>query len=210
MPTPDPARVPIAVTIIAAVDQLVRDRGWSATTMTDVAAAAGVSRQSVYNEFGSRPGLVQAYVLREVETLIAGVEQAVRARAGDARGALHAAFAQFLKLASDEPLVKAIVADAEGGELVQLLTQLGRSVAVERVGALIVEVWPQVAARDAELVADSLARLAISHALLPMATPRQIAADVTRLIGPFVDEIVGASSSTAGSAHRSTAGSGRS
>lgn len=210
MPTPEPARVPIAATIIAAVDQLVRERGWSATTMTDVAAAAGVSRQSVYNEFGSRPGLVRAYVLREIDTLIAGVEEAVRARARDARGALHAAFAQFLRLASDEPLVKAIIADADGGELVQLLTQLGRSVAVERVGALIVEVWPQVATRDAELVADSLARLAISHALLPMATPRQIAADVTRLIGPFVDEVVGASSSTAGSAYRSAAGSGRS
>lgn len=192
---PDPVRPAVAATIVAAVDQLVRERGWSATTMSDVAAAAGVSRQTVYNEFGSRPALVRAYVLREIETLVASAEEAVRASIGDARGALQAAFTQFLKLASDEPLVKVIVADADGGELVTLLTQLGRSVAVERVGALIVEVWPQVSARDAELLADSLARLAISHALLPMAAPRQIAADVTRLIGPFVDEIVGDASS---------------
>ena len=118
---------------------------------------------------------MRAYVLREIEALITGVEDAVRARAEDARGALFAAFSEFLKLASDEPLVTVIVDDADGGELVQLLTRLGRSVAVERVGGLIVEVWPQVSRADADLVADALARLAISHALLPMEPPEQIA-----------------------------------
>jgi AcrR family transcriptional regulator len=195
VPYPEAARTLLRATIVNAVDDLVRTRGWSATTMSDVATAAGVSRQTVYNEFGSRPALVQAYVVREIEALIAGVEDAVRARPDDARGALCAAFTEFLKLASDEPLVTVIVDDADGGELVQLLTQLGRSVAVERVGGLIVEVWPQVARADADLVADSLARLAISHALLPLAPPEQIAEDVTRLLGPFVDQIVMASRS---------------
>lgn len=178
-------------TIIEAVDELTRSRGWSATTMSDVAAAAGVSRQTVYNEFGSRSALVEAYVLREVEALVAEVEAAVRASAEDAREALQAAFGVFLKLASDEPLVRVIVAGAEGGELVRVLTWMGRAVAVERIGALIMDVWPQVTPEDAELLAESLARLAISHALLPTADPQQIAADVTRLVGPFVDEVLG-------------------
>src|ERR1700760_1328488 len=86
--------------IIDAVDELVRSRGWSATTMSDVARAAGVSRQTVYNEFGSRQVLVQAYVIREIETLVAEVETRVRANAGDARQALTEAFGLFLKLAS--------------------------------------------------------------------------------------------------------------
>ena len=47
-----------AQAIITAVDDLARTRGWSATTMSDVAAAAGVSRQTVYNEFGTRQALV--------------------------------------------------------------------------------------------------------------------------------------------------------
>lgn len=178
-------------TIIEAVDELTRSRGWSATTMSDVAAAAGVSRQTVYNEFGSRSALVEAYVLREVEALVAEVEAAVRASAEDAREALQAAFGVFLKLASDEPLVRVIVAGAEGGELVRVLTWMRRAVAVERIGALIMDVWPQVTPEDAELLAESLARLAISHALLPTADPQQIAADVTRLVGPFVDEVLG-------------------
>lgn len=190
-PYPEAARTLLRDTILAAVDDLVRSRGWSATTMSHVATAAGVSRQTVYNEFGSRQALVAAYVLREIETLIIGVEDVVRAARDDAHGALQAAFAQFLTLASDEPLVQAIVAGAEGGEVIRLLTGLGRQVAIDRIGRLIVQVWPQVAMADAELVAESMARLAISHALLPTSAPGDTATAVTRMIGPFIDEILG-------------------
>ena len=181
----------LGAAIVDAVDDLVRTRGWSATTMTDVASAAGVSRQTVYNEFGSRRALVEAYVTREIETLIADVEVEVRADAADAHAALNAAFGLFLKLASDEPVVQIIVADAEGGELIRLLTGVGRTVASERIAALIVDVWPQVTPSDAEILAESLVRLAISHALLPTADPQSTAAAVTRMIGPFVDQILG-------------------
>lgn len=190
MSYPEAAKTPLRDTIIDAVDELTRSRGWSATTMSDVARVAGVSRQSVYNEFGSRPALVQAYVVREIDALISAAEGAVRSNSDDARAALRAAFGEFLKLASDEPLVRVIVADADGGELVQLLTTIGRSVAIARIGALIVQVWPQVSHPDADLLAETLARLAISHALVPTADAQATAESVTRLVGPFVDEIL--------------------
>lgn len=177
-------------TIVDAVDTLVRERGWSATTMADVARTAGVSRQTVYNEFGTRQELVQAYVLREIEALVLAVETHVRAHPHDAREALSGAFGLFLQLASDEPLVRVIVADAEGGELIRLLTATGLAVAGERVGALIEDVWPQVGRDDARLIAASLARLAISHALVPTESGEESAAAVTRLVGPFLDEVL--------------------
>jgi AcrR family transcriptional regulator len=179
-------------TIVDAVDRLVRDQGWSATTMADVARTAGVSRQTVYNEFGTRQELVRAYVLREIEALVSAVETHVRAHADDARTALSGAFGLFLELASDEPLVRVIVADAEGGELIRLLTTAGLSVATGRVGTLIEDVWPQVTADDARLLAESLTRLAISHALVPTSAAEAAAGAVTRLVGPFVDEILAA------------------
>jgi AcrR family transcriptional regulator len=160
--------------------------------MSDVAAAAGVSRQTVYNEFGSRQALVERYVTREIESLVTEVEVAVRTGSHDAHAALQAAFGLFLKLASDEPVVQIIVADAEGGELIRMLTGLGRSVATGRIAALIVEVWPQVSAPDAELLAESLVRLAISHALLPTSNPQDTATAVARVMRPFIDEILGA------------------
>lgn len=190
VPYPTAARTLLRDTIINAVDDLARSRGWSATTMSDVAAAAGVSRQTLYNEFGSRPALVEAYITREIENLIEQATAAVRANADDARRALRIAFSLFLKLASDEPVVQLIVSDAEGGELHRMLNGLGQSLASERVAVLIPEVWPQVGADDARLLAESLVRLAISHALLPSQEPEHAARDVERMLGPFVDELL--------------------
>jgi AcrR family transcriptional regulator len=191
VPFADAARGLLRRTIVGAVDELVRARGWEATTMSDVATAAGVSRQTLYNEFGSRQALVEEYVRGEIEAMLAEVEAEVRARADDPRGALRTAFELFLRLASDEPVVRIIVADTEGGELIQLLTSVGRTVATGRVVALIVDVWPKVSAADAEVLAESLVRLAISHALLPTGDPHRTAEGVTRMIGPFADEILG-------------------
>ncbi|MEK8172529.1 TetR/AcrR family transcriptional regulator [Streptomyces sp. M19] len=45
--------------------------------MVDVAAAAGVSRQTLYNEFGSKEGLARALVRREADAYLSGVEEAL-------------------------------------------------------------------------------------------------------------------------------------
>jgi AcrR family transcriptional regulator len=190
VPYPAAARTLLRDTVLIAVDDLVRERGWSATTMSDVATAAGVSRQTVYNEFGSRSVLVEAYVTREIESLVAQVSAAVRKHADDAHQALREAFELFLKLASDEPVVALIVSDAEHGELIRMLTTLGQALAAQRVAALITEVWPQVADADARLIAGSLVRLAISHALVPVDDARVVASGIGRMLAPFVDQVL--------------------
>ncbi len=191
VPYPEAARTLLRDTVLDAVDDLVRSRGWSATTMAHVATAAGVSRQTLYNEFGSRQALVEAYVTREIRSLVDEVEVEVRANADDAQRALRIAFAQFLKLASDEPVVRIIVADADAGELHRLLTGLGQQVATGTIARLIPEVWPQVGAGDARLLSDMLVRLAISHALAPGDDPGRTADAVGRAFAPFVDELLG-------------------
>ncbi|MFI9825586.1 TetR/AcrR family transcriptional regulator [Streptomyces sp. NPDC052013] len=62
----------------AAYTALAR-RPWSAVRMVDVAAAAGVSRQTLYNEFGSKDGLARALVRREADAYLAGVDRALTA-----------------------------------------------------------------------------------------------------------------------------------
>ena len=198
----EPARVPYQAaartllrdTIVGAVDDLVRSRGWAATTMTDVARRAGVSRQTLYNEFGSRPALIEAYVAREVGTMINSVALAVREHADDAHAALREAFALFLRLASDEPVVRSIVAGGADGpigvELIRVLTDVGQTLAGSQLAVLIPQVWPQITVQDAHLLAGSLVRLAISHALLPQGDPIDTATAVGRMFAPFVDAIL--------------------
>lgn len=67
----------------AAYTALAR-RPWSAVRMVDVAAAAGVSRQTLYNEFGSKEGLARALVRREADGYLAGVERALAGGSGGA------------------------------------------------------------------------------------------------------------------------------
>ncbi|MFI6049448.1 TetR/AcrR family transcriptional regulator [Streptomyces violascens] len=50
---------------------------WSGVRMVDVASAAGVSRQTLYNEFGSKDGLARALVRREADVYLRGVDRAL-------------------------------------------------------------------------------------------------------------------------------------
>ncbi|MFM9366857.1 TetR/AcrR family transcriptional regulator [Streptomyces sp. Da 82-17] len=54
-------------------------RPWPAVRMVDVAALAGVSRQTLYNEFGSKDGLARSLVRRETDAYLAGAERALAA-----------------------------------------------------------------------------------------------------------------------------------
>ncbi|GAB2467304.1 TetR/AcrR family transcriptional regulator [Jatrophihabitans fulvus] len=185
------ARALLRETVVGAVDELTRTRGWAATTMADIAKAAGVSRQTLYNEFGSRPALVEAYVTHEIERIMVDVADAVRSHADDAHLALRSAFELFLKLASDEPIVQLVLNDAETGSLTRMLTGVGQTVAGERIAELIAEIWPQVPPPDTRIVADSLVRLAISHAIVPDDDPGVVATGVGRMLAPFVDQVLG-------------------
>jgi AcrR family transcriptional regulator len=83
-------------------------RPWAAVRMVDVAAAAGVSRQTLYNEFGSKDGLARALVRREADGYLAGVDRAL-ATAQDPRGKLTATAEWTTALARENALVRAML-----------------------------------------------------------------------------------------------------
>ncbi|MFD5795694.1 TetR/AcrR family transcriptional regulator [Streptomyces diastatochromogenes] len=83
-------------------------RPWSAVRMVDVAAAAGVSRQTLYNEFGSKEGLARALVRREADGYLAGVERALAAHT-DPRDRLAATAEWMASAARDNALVRAML-----------------------------------------------------------------------------------------------------
>jgi AcrR family transcriptional regulator len=173
-------------------DELER-RGWAQITMGDIAAAAGVSRQTLYKEFGSRDEFSQAFVMREVDRFLAAVEVAVREHLDDPATALSAAFDVFLTAAAEDPLVRTLLRGEATPSLLPLLTTRGEPVvagATERLSAIILAGWPAVDAADARLLAECLVRLAISYAALPAGPAGMTAASVTTLLGPYIERVL--------------------
>ncbi|MEU5767059.1 TetR/AcrR family transcriptional regulator [Streptomyces asoensis] len=91
----------------AAFEALAR-RPWAAVRMVDVAAAAGVSRQTLYNEFGSKEGLARALVRREADAYLGGVERALAVH-GDIRERLTATAEWTASAARENPLLRAVL-----------------------------------------------------------------------------------------------------
>jgi AcrR family transcriptional regulator len=194
-PYPEAARALLRDTVLDAAGELMRERPWAKVTMADVARVAGVSRQTLYNEFGGRTQVAQAYVLREADRFLGAIERVIVAHADDPRAALTAAFDLFLTSAGDNPLVAAIAGHEGGEELLALVTVHGGdllALAAARLADLLRHTWPQVTLEDARIVSDCLVRLAISHAALPGGPSADVAAGVARVLGPLVDELLAA------------------
>jgi AcrR family transcriptional regulator len=197
--TPD-QRVPYAVaarellrtTLLDAARAALQERSWAEVTMAQVAREAGVSRQTLYNEFGSREAFAQAFVLREGDRFLGAVEDAVRAHTDDPARALEEAFDVFLTAAADDPLVRTVVFGGGEDSLLPLVTTQGQPLverAAERLVDVIVECWP-VSRDDAELLAEALVRLGISYAALPKGPASMTAASVTRLLTPYLERVL--------------------
>ena len=56
--------------IVAAAAVMTAESGWSGVTMGALAERVGVSRQTVYNEIGTKPGLAEAMILAELDRFL--------------------------------------------------------------------------------------------------------------------------------------------
>lgn len=103
--------------LLEAAHAAVVTQPWTGVRMVDVAAAAGVSRQTLYNEFGSKDGLGAALVSRLVEGFLDGAARsAVEAarRGADPATCCAAAAAWMLRTARGEPIVRAALTGCWG------------------------------------------------------------------------------------------------
>jgi AcrR family transcriptional regulator len=189
-------RVPYAIaarellrdTLFDAARHELAHRRWNEVTMAGIAAAAGVSRQTLYKEFGSREDFARALVLREADRFVAAVEGAMDAHLDDPKAALMAAFDLFLTVAAEDPLIRAAIAGAD--DMLPLVTTQGQPLverSAERLRAAIGSRWPQVRSHDVALLAECLVRLAISYATLPTGPAGMTASSIAELLGPYID-----------------------
>jgi AcrR family transcriptional regulator len=184
------ARQLLRETLFGAARDQLEHRAWAEVTMAEVARAAGVSRQTLYNEFGSRDEFAQEFVIHEGERFLAAVEEAVHAHLDDPHAAVSAALEVFLVSAGEDPLMRTVLGDDGTGGMLPLVTTRSMPVvrwASARLAGVIRSGWPQAPEADVELLSESLVRLAISHVTVPSGEPRETAAAMARLLGPYIE-----------------------
>ncbi|MEV4422537.1 TetR family transcriptional regulator [Patulibacter sp. NPDC049589] len=191
----DASRSLLRRTLLEAARDLAADRPWKSVTMAAIATRAGVSRQTVYNEFGSRPLLTEALVMHELEEFLGAIESAIRSRPDDPAAALTAAMEVFLQAASEDALVAAVVREDGRDDLLPLVTSEGRPLleyGAGRLAAMMRETWPVLPEAEAAFLGGTIMRLGLSYVVMPVGDDDRTATarGVADLVRPYVESLL--------------------
>ncbi len=132
------ASAALADTIVTAATELFLRDGFVATSMEAVAAAAGVSKRTLYSRFADKPVLFRAAVTRLIAAWLPSFDEAIEKSPSLDEALLHAARRMLEVAMAPEALAlyRLIVAEAERiPDLPALLQEAGAGVAIARIAA---------------------------------------------------------------------------
>jgi AcrR family transcriptional regulator len=169
--------------VVRAAVELTAEVGWSRVTMAVLADHVGVSRQTVYNEMGTKAGLAEAMILHELERFLAVVDAAFDAHPDDLVAAIEAATLDVLTVARGNQLLHAVVSATHGADtdLLPLLTTHSHSLLTVAKTVIIERLPPYDVRLDAEhleAAIDMVVRVVLSHVMQPTASPDSTARDL--------------------------------
>jgi AcrR family transcriptional regulator len=189
-PYAEASRTLLRTSVLDAMRELLLTRDWSAITLSDVARATGISRQTIYNEFGSRQGLAQGYALRLADRLVDTVHAALDANVGDIYESLLQGFRRFFAESAADPLVISLLTGAAKPDLLQLITTDSAPIitrASQRLVSAFNQTWVAISDDDAGVISRAIVRLCLSYVSMPPESDHDVAADLARLMAPFVE-----------------------
>lgn len=180
--------------LLDAAASVTASHGWGAVTMAKLADEVGVSRQTVYNDLGSKPRIAEELVMRELDRFLAIVRTRMAAET-ELVEALRSACQGALEAAAANPLLKAILESAHtgGSDLLPLLTTQSQGL-IESATAVVIDALAEQdfetgldAAGEATMV-DAIIRMVLSHVMQPAKTPAEAAADIAWVAGHAIHD----------------------
>ncbi|MCZ4541673.1 TetR family transcriptional regulator [Dietzia maris] len=180
-------------TVFEAMHELLGSHDWSSVTMSDVAQAAGLSRQTLYSTFGNRQGLAQAYALQLSETFAGEIRDSIIRHPGQIDTALNEGINGFLLSSRNDPLVRALLTGDIKPDLLRLITtEAGPLIerATEVLTPALSDSWMRIEEAQARLAASIIARIGISFISLPPNDPDQLASGLTEVIAPYLQKVI--------------------
>lgn len=161
----------LRTSILDAAWERASDTAWVHVRIADIADDVGVSRQTVYNEFGTKDQLSMALFEREIERYMVGIEDLV-ARAERQDAALRDIVHWLLREADDHRLLTRMVTEGRAGThpLVPVLT-VRADLIIKPVRTRLVEIvrgrWPDLGVDEATVGADLMARFVLGQIVCP-------------------------------------------
>jgi AcrR family transcriptional regulator len=98
------------IKLIAAARKAFAEKGYSAASMDELTAEAGLTRGALYHNFGDKRGLLAA-VVDQIDSEMASRAQEVGARAGDEWQGLLAEGAAYIEMALDPEVQRIVLLD---------------------------------------------------------------------------------------------------
>lgn len=179
--------------IVEAAIEMTARNGWAAVTMARLAEQVGVSRQTVYNEIGSKNALADAMLAHELDRFLKAIGDAFDRHADNLVEAVYDAVRDVLELARGNLLVRAIASATHGAdtELVPLLTTQAESL-LAGVKAMLVERVESyrtgLTGDQIDVVIDLVTRTVLSHVVQPTGTPAATADGLAWLASRVLEE----------------------
>jgi len=175
-----------AAILDAAREQAV-ERGWRYVRMGDVAAAVGISRQTVYAEFQNKDKLAEALAIRELEQLLVSLSKELTEFDGTLYDVIRAGVVFVLGQADANPMLHAALTGARPAddELLPLLLHRVEPIPVaayQVIMAFATQRFPDLDAGELSIAIDALIRLVVSHLVLPAYPHEQAAERVATVI----------------------------
>src|SRR3954465_10391254 len=190
VPYAEASRVLLRDSILDGMRDMLLTRDWSSITLSAAAKAAGISRQTIYNEFGSRQGLAQGYALRLADRLVDQISDAIDGNVGDIYAAFLQGFRDFFAESASDPLVISLLTGTTKPDLLQLITTDSAPI-ITRCSARLTETfmhsWVRTSEEDAGVLARAIVRLAMSYVSMPPEADHDVARDLARLMTPFAE-----------------------
>ncbi|WP_031464730.1 TetR family transcriptional regulator [Sciscionella sediminilitoris] len=181
-------RLSLREELLEAATRLLPEQGFTRLRMADVANAVGVSRQTVYNEFGNKEALVAAAALRTESGLLAEVGERARAK-GTALEGLRDSLEWTIEHARANPLVAAALGAGAAADLLPFLTGAKSEPLLHSAAAVFANFFAEQTSlpmKKGRILAEQLFRLAVSHIAMPTSTPEEAARNITELVSPHL------------------------
>ncbi|AYE96395.1 TetR/AcrR family transcriptional regulator [Mycobacterium paragordonae] len=178
--------------VLRATRELTIEKGWEQVRVSEVAELVGVSRPTLYKEFGDKQGLGDALVVAEGQRFLEGIHAILAEHTGDVQGGITAAVRFTLREAEASPLLKSVLTSSHSGDdragapTTGVLPLLPTSASLLQLSSAALVAWfhdhfADLDSEDVEEVADVLVRLTVSHVVLPSADIATTGARISRV-----------------------------